>query len=115
LLSAICQIAGLWLRTSGILFLIAFVTGMSFYYSFGKVDHTYIFVPVVAFLLFINSWKDGKVLSAGAVYFLISFAIAIAFFSSGITKLLSGWLITSDHQLKYIIINYSIGLEKGIL
>lgn len=114
-LSAILALVGYRSALCSVVFSVSLVTGLSFVFSFGKVDHGEVFIPIVALLGACCDWgKNSKAfLSSGAFYFLVACAIALAFFTAGLPKLLSGWLNPSDQHFKYVLINASFGLEKS--
>jgi hypothetical protein len=115
LVSSIAAMIGYRLRISLALFVLSFVIGKSFEYSFGMVDHDDMLYPVFAALLWLSelSPRNKLHLHRSSVYFLMAFAIAFAFWGAGIPKILTGWLHPADFKFKHTVIYYYHGLGWG--
>lgn len=99
-----------------VLFCLSYVIGRSFVYSYGKVDHYDIFIPVFPLVGMLAGWGQPvrkTFFPVAGAYFVMAFAIGLVFLTAGIPKLLTGWLSWQDQQVQYVVINYTYGIEQS--
>lgn len=114
-LSVAALLLGWQLRWATFVFCGSYIIGHSFYYSFGQVDHYYLFIPLFPLIGLLGGWgRPGRwTLSAGGVYFVMAFALGLAFLTAALPKLLTGWLSWQDQQVRYVIVNYTYGIPQS--
>jgi hypothetical protein len=126
LLSFMAMFLGFKAKWTSLTFSITALIGHSFWFSFGKIDHTILWYTVPAFLGFAG-WgnylnykgfsKDGRIgqdkdpdrNNASLIVFLFAFTIGFSMLSAGIPKLTGGWLNLQSEGTRYHLIrNYLI-------
>jgi len=107
-----------------ILLTVVMLVGQNFAYSYGKIDHTilYVLLPLVmsfsgwggAYSVDSNLGKTSKVnpWTISVMAFLMGFAM----FTAGVPKVLGGWLDLNGSAVEHhFVINYFIGERTGLL
>ncbi len=113
-------------RTVSFLLSVALVVGHTFTYSFGKVDHNILLLLIPGVMAF-SSWGEAYSLDAVSgkrtgrpvecwPLTLLAWMLCFAFLTSGIPKLLGGWLQVSSHAIRYHLVeNYYIVQRQDFL
>lgn len=123
LLSLTCFTLGIKARLSTMIYLVSFVVGLSFNYSFGKIDHSTTLLCVVLACMSFSGWgshlailpdKITKVDSPAKSLSLLSVVLCFAMFTAGFPKLLN-WIdfdtTTNGFLSWYRIGFYSLGKQ----
>jgi len=117
---------GLFTSISGFISAIICITNFGFIFSTGKIDHHFI-VWFTLFMMSFSGW--GKEFSLDAIFFntkkieikiwpisFMSLALGFAFFTSGLIKLISGWLEGSSSMVRaFFLRNFYIQQKKEYL
>ncbi|MFN0159269.1 MAG: HTTM domain-containing protein [Bacteroidota bacterium] len=113
-------------RLVSILLTVALLVGHSFTYAFGKADHNILLLLIPGVMAFSN-WGNAyslDALSPNRTRFpvkcwpltLLAWMLCFAFVTSGIPKLLGGWLDLSSHAIRYHLVeNYYIVQRQDFL
>jgi uncharacterized membrane protein YphA (DoxX/SURF4 family) len=112
---------GAYTKWASILLPIFIITGNSFSYSFGKIDHDLI-IWIVPICLAYAGWgnaysidhyyRKNKVKNRSWCISLLAFFLAFAFFTAGFQKLMGGWLDPSTHATKAYVLQAVEVIER---
>ena len=126
----ICMFLGIQSKWSSLLFSLTCIIGYNYWYSFGKVDHLLLWVITPMFLGFAG-WgnhfniysllgnrksKEAELVSRDTISLIISLlALSIAFsmLTSGVAKVMGGWLSWSHEAVRYNLIKNYFTLDRA--
>ncbi|MEO6328859.1 MAG: hypothetical protein ABIO55_08000 [Ginsengibacter sp.] len=117
---------GIWCKWTSLLFTLVSIIGHTFWYSFGKIDHTLLWIITPAFLglagwgsFFTVNKREGKTVdpdTSELIMSLLALSIALSMFTSGVQKIQGGWWKWGSEAVRYNFIeNYILNDKRRLL
>ncbi|MBK1898101.1 HTTM domain-containing protein [Chryseobacterium paridis] len=111
---------GLKPRVFSILYMIMYIMTSNYAFSFGKIDHSFVYVLPIIFMAF-SPWnttysffpelkRETDVLSKSWPMFLLSMLLGFGIFTAGLAKILGGWLNTDMQSTQVFFYQYRYGV-----